>query len=94
MVDVGRYHCAARSHFLAYKFRCDVCGNAQSLTIHVLADGHIFHFRGNHSLTGHGQLRNVCARFGSQRQVVVCKPKVVQALVRQSFAAVSRGKLG
>ncbi len=52
MVDVGGDDGTSGCYFLAYEFRSDVALDAEGFGIIVLADGYIFHLRGDDTLAG------------------------------------------
>ena len=81
MIDVRRYHGTSCGDFVAYEFRGDVGVDAKLGTVHVLADGYIFHFRCHNTLSGIIHLTDLASPLRPQRQGDVFKAQAVKRTV-------------
>ncbi len=91
MIGIGRDHGASGGHLLSHRFRSDVALDAESRAVHVLADGHILHFRSDDTSPGEIHLRDAATLFSSQRTVAVGEPYRVERPVGFALTAVFRG---
>ena len=88
MVDVGREGCPSGCYLVAHEFGGDMGLNAQGLAVHVLADGHVFHLRGDDTLFGVVHLGYLRALPGPVGQTDVLEAQMVKRLVGQTLASV------
>ncbi len=77
MIPVGRQHGTSACNLVAHELRCDMSLDAQFLTVHVLADSHIFHLWGDDSRLSVSHLR-----YAALTLRTVLNPR--QAQLRQS----------
>ena len=88
MVDVGRQRRPSCSDFLPDELRRDVGVDAQLAAVHVLADSHILHLRGNDTLFGIIHLRHLTPLLGPVRKLYVLETQMVETPVGEPCPAV------
>ena len=91
VVYVGRKHCSAGGYFITYKLRSDMAFDSKSVGIGVFTDSHIFHLRGDDSLSCESHLGYGFAFLRSARCISVSEADIVEGFVSFSRFAVIGG---
>ena len=94
VIYICRQERTSGGQFLADELGRDMRVDAQFPAIHVLADGHVFHFRGDDALLGIVHLCATASGFGTERQGDVLEAQVIQRMVIAAHTPIFRRNLG